>query len=99
MDQRDRPKQKELDYEHEYRNAHRENDKASRKAIPARKRDRARGERRLVNQQLSAEDLSDERLEAADTAVSVGARRLRYRWRKEPDVPLREWIGRKARRK
>jgi hypothetical protein len=90
---------KALSLERDSRNSFRENDKASRKAIPARKRQRARAERRLVAQQLDPQDVSDPQLEASDVAVDVGARRLQYRWGKQPDTPLREHVKAKLRRR
>jgi hypothetical protein len=96
MKKRRSPQEKKaLSYERDRRNAYGENDKASRKAVPRRKRLRARAARRLASQQLPSNvaDVPIEQTEDIDRIVASANRR--YHWRKTADIPLRDWIASK----
>jgi hypothetical protein len=84
---------KELSYARDGRNAYRENDKASRKAIPRRKSQRARATRRLANQQMpkNVAEVPVEQTEDIDRVI--GTAKHKHNWRKKPDIPLRDWIA------
>ncbi len=90
---------KALSYARDGRNAYGENDKSSRKAIPRRKRQRARATRRLANQQLpkGVADVPDEQTEAIDRGIGTAKRK--HTWHKKPDVPLRDWVSRQRKRR
>ena len=89
MKQRSPQEKKALSYERDRRNAYGNNDKAARKGVPWRKRWRARGERRVASEQLSTAvgGLTVDDAEDIDV-VTFGEW---TGWRKEPDVPLRDW--------
>ena len=82
---------KQLSYERDRRNAYGQNDKASRKAIPLRKRLISRAYRRNTQQLLPKNELGldQDRLESADVSVATVRR---PGWRKSPDMPLGEWV-------
>jgi hypothetical protein len=90
---------KELSYNRDRRNAVGESDKGSRKAIPRRKRIRARATRRLASQQLPKDvpGVSGEEAEDMDRAIATA--KHKYDWRKTPDIPLRDWITRQSKRR
>jgi hypothetical protein len=83
---------KALSYARDCRNAYGENDKASRKAIPARKAGEARKVRRKAVQALKIA----ERVDEAESAVIESALRQDLErvggWTKAPDVPLGRMI-------
>ena len=93
------PQQKKrLSYLRDRRNDYGESDKASRKAIPMRKRWVARSYRRATNQQLPKNALvgeADDLAEAEEGVLSV----RRKSWKKRPDVPLGEYLARKSERR
>jgi hypothetical protein len=70
---------KRLSYQRDGRNTYGENDKASRKAIPLRKRLRARAVRRKTREQLPADRtfISDEELETMDAHTEAADRSAR----------------------
>ena len=85
---------KVLSYAKDRRNGYRENDKASRKAIPRRKAIASRSNRRKIVQSLSAIDRIDD---AAAALVESSARHEIDRvggWKKEPDISLAEHLRR-----
>jgi hypothetical protein len=89
---------KKLSYAKDRRNVYGENDKASRKNIPKRKAAESRKDRRKVGQSLSAVPRLDE---ATVDIVESSARNDVERiggWRKSPDQPLAEYLGRKRTR-
>lgn len=88
---------KALSYAKDRRNVFRENDKASRKAIPARKAGESRKVRRKARQSLEAFGLADEA--TADVVESLLRQDLERvgGWKKTPDAPLSEYIDMKAR--
>jgi hypothetical protein len=90
---------KDLSYDRDGRNAYGENDKASRKAVPRRKRLRARATRRLAKQQLprNVADMPAEQAEQIDAIIA--AAKHKYDWRKKPDIRLREWVERGRKRR
>lgn len=99
----ERPKtpqdKKSLSYAKDRRNVYGENDKASRKAIPARKAGESRKVRRKARQSLGVMD------QVAESAADVVESSLRHDlervggWKKDPDAPLSEYIEMKARRR
>jgi len=82
---------KRLSYERDRRNVYRENAKASRKAIPLRKKKDHQNDRRVANQLLPVALHTDDLL-ADDSAENLiadhRAKKKRSRWRKTPDAPL-----------
>jgi hypothetical protein len=95
---RDPAKKKRLSYERDGRSIFGQNDKASRRLVPLRKRWRARAERRRVNQQLAPGALpqslgEDEHLQAE---IAPSAKRG---WCKGADVRLGEAIEVQRRRR
>lgn len=99
MKQRSPQEKKELSYARDGRNAYGENDKASRKAIPRRKRERLRAIRRRMRQQLPKDvlDVSADQVEDMKRSIDGSPPKRAQTWRKTPDVSLREWLARKAR--
>lgn len=90
---------KSLSYANDRRNAFFENDKASRKAIPARKAGENRKVRRKANQALDAVDrLDDESAAIVESSLRQDIERVGG-WTKLPDVPLADHIEEQARRK
>jgi len=87
---------KELSYERDRRNAYGENDKASRKAIPLRKRIVARSYRRSTKQQLPESPVVASTDDLDDAEARVRSVR-RSEWKKWPDIPLGEFIARQQR--
>lgn len=90
---------KALSYAKDRRNVFGENDKASRKAIPARKAGESRKVRRKARQSLEGFELADE---ATADVVESSLRHDLERvggWTKSPDAPLSEYIGVQARRR
>lgn len=84
---------KALSYARDRRSIYGENDKASRKAIPLRKRLVNKANRHATQQQLhEAEGLVD--LDRADLA-DVSRARPKV-WRKIPDIPLGEYLDRRV---
>ena len=91
---RDPKEKKALSYAKDRRNTYRENSKASRKGVPARKRSIVKAQRRHAHQSLavvssdtSAEQWVTNEVKAADKPLG--------RWRKSPDKPLGEVIKNK----
>ena len=81
---------KALSYARDRRNAYGENDKASRKAIPARKAKAHRKERRAAASALQGAQeaaVLEARLDAF-----LGSRSRKDVWRKKPDRPLGEHV-------
>lgn len=99
----ERPKtpqdKKALSYAKDRRNVYGENDKASRKAIPARKAGESRKVRRKARQSLEVMNHAEE--SAADVVESSLRHDLERvgGWKKDPDAPLSEYIEMKARRR
>src|ERR1700738_4359268 len=93
------PQQKKrLSYLRDRRNDYGENDKASRKAIPMRKRWIARSYRRETNQQIPKNALVGEVEDVAEAEEEVLSVR-RKSWKKRPDVPLGKYLARKSERR
>jgi hypothetical protein len=90
---------KTLSYAEDRRNVFGENDKASRKAIPARKAGESRKVRRKARQSFDGLDTAEE------TVADVVESSLRHDlervggWTKAPDAPLSEYIDRQAHRR
>jgi hypothetical protein len=79
---------KQLSYERDRRNVYGENDKASRKSIPLRKRLRARADRKRASQALTPGVIPD-RIEDGDHLdAELLPKRDPRQWRKQPDETL-----------
>ncbi|WP_148294076.1 hypothetical protein [Azospirillum sp. B4] len=90
---------KALSYAKDRRNDYRENDKASRKAIPLRKARENRSDRRQVNQALAtASSLDEARAELIESSARQDINRIGG-WRKTPDITLGDLISRQAGRR
>ena len=90
---------KRRSYAKDRRNTYGENSKSSRKAIPERKRQRSRAERR-VEQQILPHALAAEDLLADDSVENriAASHGKRQGWQKSPDQPLGVVWKRKAAR-
>lgn len=85
---------KQLSYQKDCRNSYRENSKASRKAIPFRRRNVHKSYRKAIKQNLSVSLSSQTDI---DTIIQVDLQVKevkRKRWRKSPDTPLGNYIHR-----
>jgi len=84
---------KAASYAHDRRNVHGENDKATRKNLPKKKARLNRAFRHEIRDGLHVDGAPVEKvdLDALDTSVT-GARRKKFK--KQPDVPLGEYIER-----
>ena len=90
---------KSQSYAKDRRNVFGENDKASRKAIPARKAGENRKVRRKARQSLETLTLAEE---GAAAMVESSLRQDLERvggWKKTPDAPLSDYLELKARRR
>jgi hypothetical protein len=90
---------KRLSYERDHRNVYGENDKASRKSIPLRKRLRARADRRRASQALAPGVLPSEIEDGDHLDAELVPGRDSQRWRKQPDAPLRQVVAKKLKRR
>jgi len=98
-DPKRRRKKKSLSYANDCRNTYGENDKASRKAIPARKAGESRKIRRKANQALNVVDrLDDESAGVIESSLRQDIERVGG-WKKSPDVPLADFMEDQARRR
>jgi hypothetical protein len=98
MPSRKSPQEKKrLSYERDRRNTVGENDKASRKNIPLRKRLRAPAPRHKLNQQL-ADGLKLGGLDEGDHIEAEVAPAKPRSWRKIPDTPLGDYLARRRSR-
>lgn len=90
---------KALSYANDRRNAYGENDKASRKAIPARKAGESRKVRRKARQSVGVLDHIDEvTAEVVESSLRHDLERVGG-WTKSPDAPLADFIDLQARRR
>lgn len=90
---------KALSYAKDRRNTYGENDKASRKAIPARKAGESRKVRRKANQALTVvERLDDEAAAVVESSLKQDVERIGG-WTKSPDEPLADYLQLQARRR
>ncbi|WP_138918496.1 hypothetical protein [Nitrospirillum viridazoti] len=90
---------KALSYAKDRRNDYRENDKASRKAIPLRKAREHRSDRRQVSQALAiALSLDEAQAELIESSARQDLNRVGG-WRKTPDISLGDLISRQANRR
>jgi hypothetical protein len=92
---------KRLSYERDRRNTYGENDKASRKAIPLRKRLAARAVRHAGHAVLprNRDVVPEEEVERVENRMLSAQRKAQLAWRKVPDVPLGEYLARKRARR
>ena len=90
---------KALSYAKDRRNDYRENDKASRKAIPLRKARENRQNRRKVAQALSIVPQLDEAAAALIESSALHDINRVGGWKKKADIPLAEFVGRQIRRR
>ena len=85
---------KALSYAHDARNTFGENDKASRKAVPARKAEENRGSRRKATQALrSSNQLDGEKIDVLESSLRHDVERVGG-WKKKADMPLADFIER-----
>lgn len=90
---------KSLSYARDRRNSYGENDKASRKAIPARKAGENRKVRRKATQAIGQVERVDEAAAAAlESSLKHDIERIGG-WTKAADMPLQDFIGLQARRR
>ena len=90
---------KALSYSNDRRNTYGENDKASRKAIPARKAGENRKVRRKARQCVGVLDHADEvTAEVVESSLRHDLERVGG-WKKSPDAPLSDFIELQARRR
>jgi len=90
---------KALSYAHDRRNDFGQNDKASRKAIPARKATENRHARRKAGQALgNVEALDEAALDVVESSLKHDIERVGG-WTKAPDAPLSKFIEVQARRR
>jgi hypothetical protein len=90
---------KALSYAHDRRNNFGENDKAARKAIPARKAGENRKVRRKTGQALTVIDrLPDDMADVLESSVRHDVERVGG-WKKGADILLSEFIDLQARRR
>jgi hypothetical protein len=90
---------KALSYAKDRRNTFGENDKASRKAIPARKAGESRKVRRKARQSLDVLDHADEvKAEVVESSLRHDLERVGG-WKKSPDAPLANYLELQARRR
>lgn len=90
---------KALSYAKDRRNGYGENDKSSRKAIPARKAEANRKVRRKARQTADVLDFCDEETAAlAESSLRHDLERLGG-WKKTPDVPLSDFVELQERRR
>jgi hypothetical protein len=94
MRRRDPQRKKALSYKRDRRYDYGQNDKASRRLIPLRKRKVARASRKLANQELPRNLPALEPDEADEIDARVRTARPRTWWVKAPDIPLGEFIAR-----
>lgn len=90
---------KALSYAHDRRNAYGNNDKAARKAIPARKATENRHSRRKAAQALGdLEALDEAGLDLVESSLKHDVERVGG-WTKGADVPLSEFLDVQAKRR
>jgi hypothetical protein len=90
---------KALSYANDGRNTYGENDKSSRKAIPARKAAESRNVRRKAGQALrTVERLDDAKAATIESSLRHDTDRVGG-WTKAPDAPLGEFLELQARRR
>ena len=97
--QRSPQEKKAFSYANDRRNIYGENDKASRKAIPARKAGENRKVRRKARQSVEMLDNADEgTAEVVESSLRHDSERVGG-WKKSPDAPLADYIALQARRR
>jgi hypothetical protein len=90
---------KTLSYANDRRNTYGENDKASRKAIPARKAGENRKVRRKTRQAVGVlEHAGEVTAEVVESSLRHDLERVGG-WKKAPDAPLSDYIELQARRR
>ena len=90
---------KRLSYERDRRNVYGENDKASRKAIPLRKRLRARADRRRASQSLAPGVVPAEIADGDNLDAELLPERDPRQWQKHPEAPLGQVMEKKRKRR
>lgn len=86
------PQEKKIkSYQHDCRDAYRENNKSRRKAIPLRKALQNRAFRRAAKVQVLTAD------KTPTAAEILAIRRAKFDWRKGSDAPLMEWFDKPER--
>jgi hypothetical protein len=92
------PQQKKREsYAHDRRNRYAQNDKASRRIPPVRKRKGERAHRKSVHaaMHLDSPDVDEAAVERVDRRLAVAALKLKRRWRKAPQTTLAEVVASK----
>jgi hypothetical protein len=84
---------KQLSYERDHRNVYGENDKASRKWIPLRKRLRARADRRRASQGLTPGVIPVDIADGDHLDAELLPTRDPHQWEKQPDAPLGQTVA------
>ncbi|MGH3242413.1 MAG: hypothetical protein ACRDNL_18700 [Spirillospora sp.] len=98
MARRSPQEKKRISYAKDRRNAYAENDKSSRNAVRLRKRFPNRANRHRVQQILLDATGSPDR-DTADEVNDRLARRRPKKWRKEPGLPLGDWVESRLQRR
>ncbi|MFI6515309.1 hypothetical protein ACIBF1_07080 [Spirillospora sp. NPDC050679] len=98
MARRSPQEKKLLSYAKDRRNGYAENDKTSRKAVRLHKRLPNRANRHRLHQSLQAATGSPDD-DAAYEAEERLARRRPKKWRKDPDMPLGDWVESRLQRR
>jgi hypothetical protein len=97
--QRTPAEKKQSSYERDHRNVYGENDKASRKSIPLRKRLRARADRRRASQALAPGRVPSDIEDGDHLDAELLPERDPRQWRKQPDAPLGQIVDKKLKRR
>lgn len=90
---------KKLSYERDRRNVYGENDKASRKSVALRKRLRARADRRRASQGLAPGAIPHSIADGDHLEAELLPTRDPGQWRKMPDVPLKQRVEARLKRR
>ncbi|MFI0479457.1 hypothetical protein [Actinomadura sp. 9N215] len=98
MPRRSPQEKKQISYAKDRRNAYAENDKSSRNAVRLRKRFPNRANRHRVQRILQDATGPPDR-DAANEVDERLARRRPKKWRKEPGLPLGDWVESRLQRR
>jgi hypothetical protein len=90
---------KQLSYERDHRNVYGENDKASRKSIPLRKRLGARADRKRASQALAPGMVPSQIEDGDHVDAELLPQRDPRQWRKQPDASLGDHVAKKLKRR
>jgi hypothetical protein len=90
---------KKLSYARDHRNVYGENDKASRKAIPLRKRLRAKAARKRAKQGFAPGVVPESTEDGDHLDAELLPERDPRAWQKQPDAPLGRVVEKKLKRR